>query len=97
VHILFFARPVYNDNEQLYSLIVWSKVSLFSPWAKKHSQLKICLKKSDIIGTQLIELWHHEEIKELHLHCIYPLNGIKCLKSMTHDGNFSFEYFYCMN
>jgi hypothetical protein len=31
----FFARPVYN--EQLYSLIVWSKVALFSPWAKNHS------------------------------------------------------------
>jgi hypothetical protein len=28
-------------NEQLYSLIVWSKPSLFSPWAKSHSQLKL--------------------------------------------------------
>jgi hypothetical protein len=28
-------------NEQLYSLIVWNKVALFSPWAKKHSQLKL--------------------------------------------------------
>jgi hypothetical protein len=36
---MFFARPVYN--EQLYSLILWSKVGLFSLWAKKHSQLKL--------------------------------------------------------
>jgi hypothetical protein len=36
---MFFARPVYN--EQLYSLILWSKVDLFSLWAKKHSQLKL--------------------------------------------------------
>jgi hypothetical protein len=36
---IFFARPVYN--EQLYSLIVWSKVALFSPWAKNRSQLKL--------------------------------------------------------
>jgi hypothetical protein len=35
----FFARPVYN--EQLYSLIVSSKVALFSPWAKNRSQLKL--------------------------------------------------------
>jgi hypothetical protein len=35
---MFFAGPVYN--EQLYSLIVWSKVVLFSPWAKKHSRAK---------------------------------------------------------
>jgi hypothetical protein len=34
-----FARPVYN--EQLYSMIVWSKVALFSPWAKNRSQLKL--------------------------------------------------------
>jgi hypothetical protein len=37
--IYLFARPVYN--EQLYSLIVWSKVSLFSPWVKNRSQLKL--------------------------------------------------------
>jgi hypothetical protein len=36
---MFFARPVYN--EQLYSLIVRSKVGLFSPLAKKHSQFKL--------------------------------------------------------
>jgi hypothetical protein len=39
VNKMFFARPVYN--EQLYSLIVWSKVALFSPWAKNRSQLKL--------------------------------------------------------
>jgi hypothetical protein len=33
---IFFSRPLYNDNEQLYSLIVWSEVALFSPWAKKN-------------------------------------------------------------
>jgi hypothetical protein len=30
---MFFAGSVYN--EQLYSLIVWSKVAPFFPWAKK--------------------------------------------------------------
>jgi hypothetical protein len=33
IYKLFFARPVYN--EKLHSLIVWSKVPLFFPWAKK--------------------------------------------------------------
>jgi hypothetical protein len=33
-----FCTTVYN--EQLYCMIVWSKLALFSPWAKKHSQLK---------------------------------------------------------
>jgi hypothetical protein len=31
---------VHLYNGQLYSLIVCSKVALFSPWPKKHSQLK---------------------------------------------------------
>jgi hypothetical protein len=34
-----FARPLYN--EQLYSLIVGSKVALLLPWEKKHSQLNL--------------------------------------------------------
>jgi hypothetical protein len=35
IYKLFFARPVYN--EKLHSLIVWSKVPLFFPWAKNRS------------------------------------------------------------
>jgi hypothetical protein len=34
-----FCTTVYN--EQLYSLIVWSKVALFFPWTKNRSQLKL--------------------------------------------------------
>jgi hypothetical protein len=30
-----------SNNEQLYSLIVWSKPGPFSPWAKNHSQLEL--------------------------------------------------------
>jgi hypothetical protein len=35
----FSSNSLYN--EQLYSLIVWSKPGLFTPWAKNHSQLKL--------------------------------------------------------
>jgi hypothetical protein len=38
----YFLHDLYiMTNEQLYSLIVWSKPGLFSPWAKNHSQLKL--------------------------------------------------------
>jgi hypothetical protein len=55
-------------NEQLYSLIVWSKVALFSPWAKKHSQL------------ELVMIWIHYFFREI----FEPAqNGNKCGRSWS--------------